>query len=483
MTDRRRPLVLLVLLTSVGCGCSEDDGAAPNPGGGGVASGGAAGSGGLVWSGGTSGAVASGGNGGSGNNGGCGSQPLPKEVPVGFQEYTGYSCGCRFYVPGPGAKALDPVEWEPCPEPGPIGVSCRRMKTSWTASSGAMRLHPKFWYDEATKEVVLQFARLRLVDSTNAVRHSVVAEADGVVRNAFVEVGLGCSLADRGVQGGKFLFGAVGDFNSGEVKGTEGFVGGAIGHLPDASYQQPLEQYNHTSWRMTSEWIIRWKSGLFGRRFDSPGAEVTIFDPSKDVEGLPPYNVQGVGPTVLFRVGSGVASGVMAWTEKTGAQPLIRYPGDYTRAAANFGTDGSDLVWTHGEGTFTTATGKFSTQSVMTAPFSTDQATVETTARRLRSDPGPLIPTGFAVGVGYAARQVDTWVGGADKITKDLLVVRLADGVSWLVKMPSILKGAGFDEPLGFSNDEVFSTAQFPDDSTTIVRIRLDSLGPGTPPD
>jgi hypothetical protein len=119
----------------------------------------------------------------------------------------------------------------------------------------------------------------------------------------------------------------------------------------------------------------------------------------------------------------------------------------------------------------------------MTAPFSTGQAAVEKSARRLRSDPGPAIPTGFVVGSGYATRQVDTLVSGPEKVTKDLLVIRLADGVSWLVKMPSILKGAGFDEPLGFSAEEVFATAQFVDDSTTIVRIRLDSLGPGMAPD
>jgi hypothetical protein len=36
---------------------------------------------------------------------------------------------------------------------------------------------------------------------------------------------------------------------------------------------------------------------------------------------------------------------------------------------------------------------------------------------------------------------------------------------------------------LGLTCDEVFATAYFPDDQSTIVRIRLDSLGPGIPPD
>jgi hypothetical protein len=41
-----------------------------------------------------------------------------------------------------------------------------------------------------------------------------------------------------------------------------------------------------------------------------------------------------------------------------------------------------------------------------------------------------------------------------------------------------------FGHVLGFTCEEVFATAQYlPDDSLTIVRIRLDSLGAGIPPD
>ncbi|MEZ4224672.1 MAG: hypothetical protein R3B13_27220 [Polyangiaceae bacterium] len=482
MTNGARPntAALLALLLSAGCGCSEDGDGAPSSGGTAGSAGVGGGTGGTAWGTGGTGAAGGSSSGGVGNSGGCGPQPLPKEVPAGWEEYTGYSCGCRFYVPGPTAAPLDPVEWEACPQPGPIGVSCQRMKTPWTTGS-AIRVAPRYWYDSTTDRSYLQFARLRVADATNTVRHSLVAEADGAIKSALLEVGLGCTLVEAGVQGGKYVFGARGQSNGGEITGQEGFTGGSVGQAPTVGHNYALEQYDQSSWRMTSEWIIRWKNGLFGRRFDAPDEEVTIFSPGKDVEGLPPYNVQGVGESVLFRVGSGVTSGVMAWTQSGGVVPVVRYVGDANRAAGNFGTDGVDMVWTYGEGTYDQ--GKFTTQSVMTAPFSLDTATVEKTVRRLRSDPGVQSALGFAVGSGYAARRIDDVSSGVENASADLLVVRLVDGVSWQVKMPAATEGPAFMTALGFSKDEVFATAQFKDASTAIVRIRLDSLGPGTPPD
>lgn len=260
-----------------------------------------------------------------------------------------------------------------------------------------------------------------------------------------------------------------------------GFIGGKIGQNPDFAAALPREQYHHASWRMTSEWVIRWKSGLHGRRWGET-EEVSVYAPSKDIEGLAPHNVGGVGANVFFRAGGGAVSAVMVWKETEGVQSLVRYPGDPTRAAANFGTDGADMVWTYGEGQGT-ETLKW-TRSIMTAPLSTNPDTVANTARRLRSDPGQFMVDGFVVGCGHAARQVsDTNYAEPEKSTQDLLIVRLADGVSWRVKMPPLSEGAGFMSALGLTCDEVFANAHFTGTPGAIVRIRLDSLGPGMAPD
>ena len=69
----------------------------------------------------------------------------------------------------------------------------------------------------------------------------------------------------------------------------------------------------------------------------------------------------------------------------------------------------------------------YETMSVMTAPFSTSAAEVETTSRRLRSDLKGFEPYGWVVGCGYAARGA----GLLAPLNNALFIVRLADGVSW----------------------------------------------------
>lgn len=349
------------------------------------------------------------------------------------------------------------------------------MMTPWTTSNSAVGT-PRFWFDGKSHDAYVQFTRFRIDSVANTVRHSIVASLDGTVRTAIVQNGTACVLFNHGIEGGRYLFGVTS-----EALGTEGFIGGKIGEAPDFAYRQPLQQYDHTTWRMTGEWVIRWKSGLHGRRWGATD-EVSVYAPSQDIEGLAPYSVVGVGPDVFFRVGGGVSSGVMVWNEDSGSKPLVRYPGDTTRAAANLGTDGTDLVWTYGEGPVPeTATW---TRSVFTAPYSTDPDTVASTARRLRSDPGQFTSDPFAVGCGYAGRQViDATDPDPLQATKDLLIVRLSDGVSWKVPMAPVAHSTGFMSVLGFTCEELFATAHFPDDSVTIVRIRLDSLGPGMPPD
>jgi hypothetical protein len=57
------------------------------------------------------------------------------------------------------------------------------------------------------------------------------------------------------------------------------------------------------------------------------------------------------------------------------------------------------------------------------------------------------------------------------------------NGDSWIVKSASTPTGVAFVKVLAITCTEVFADYHFPDDSTSIVRIRLDSLGPAMPPD
>jgi hypothetical protein len=97
----------------------------------------------------------------------------------------------------------------------------------------------------------------------------------------------------------------------------------------------------------------------------------------------------------------------------------------------------------------------------------------------LRSFPGDDIVSGIApdaVGCGHAALDAHSPSGGSQ-----LLIIRLADGVSWLLDSPSDNHWF-WGTPLAVTCDEVF-TMWGPGGSSHVRRIRLDSLGPGIPPD
>jgi REP element-mobilizing transposase RayT len=131
------------------------------------------------------------------------------------------------------------------------------------------------------------------------------------------------------------------------------------------------------------------------------------------------------GDALFWQTSSQYRSGINVWTPAAGAKPFVRWVGDGTRGAGNFGTDGVDMVWSQGEGKQPTET-LYPTRSVMTAPFTSDPAAV--VPRRLRAQPPADVSIGvqpFQVGCGYAAH------GGG---SCDVLVVRLADGWGWTIR-------------------------------------------------
>ncbi|MGH7328711.1 MAG: hypothetical protein ACREJX_10210, partial [Polyangiaceae bacterium] len=92
-------------------------------------------------------------------------------------------------------------------------------------------------------------------------------------------------------------------------------------------------------------------------------------------------------------------------------------------------------------------------------------------ARRLRSEQTPPGDRPFVVGCGYAARQE------SDALGDGVRIVRISDGRSWrLGTQPESL-----DTPLAINCAEIFINVSQLD--SNLVRIRLDSLGPGDPPD
>ncbi|MBK7581228.1 MAG: hypothetical protein IPI67_13565 [Myxococcales bacterium] len=469
-------LALFVVGVAVSHGCASD--AAPASTGGGAGSGGSGGgvgAAGGLWGDGSSGAGAKGGGGNpNGGSSGCGGPAPQVDAPPDWERFTGY-CGCPIYVPGANGKLPEPVEWEACPSPGPMNPTCRRMKTPWTKTSTlSLAFYPSFWFDASENRAVLQFGRVYLDDNTdNNRRYRIVADVDGPILNAYFEDSFTCTMSDQAVNGGRYAF-RVSPIAPPSPSQLEGVIAGELGKPPDTVLENPVGD-SFAAWRVSSTWLIRWRAGLNGRHWGSDTI-VPIQSAALDPEGEPPQSVRGSGDAVFWEVGGLTKHGVVAWTEKTGQRELIRWLGDYTQGAGNFNTDGIDMVWTHGEGKAPNDT-EYPKRSIMTAPFTTDPAVVKATAKRLRSDPGQLNVFPYGIGCGYAARQLFT------TDSTQLLVVRLSDGTSWTVQAPPLATEVQFMSVLGVTCDEVFVKVQFPDEANAIVRIRLDSLGPGLPPD
>jgi hypothetical protein len=222
---------------------------------------------------------------------------------------------------------------------------------------------------------------------------------------------------------------------------------------------------------VSSQWLLRKEIGPQSVSSWDGLSTALVYNPGSDPEGLPAHMSVLVASDVFFNVNGGGLSGTMAWNKAVGLQPLLRWYGNPDKASGDFGTDGTDMVWTYGEGKLPTP-GQYSKLSVMTAPYTLDPSEAALKSRRLRSDPLTIVSKPHKVGCGYAARGVFS-----DQVGNFLMVVRLSDGVSWELKAK---------DPMGYPMDAAGVTCEevfFGDPAGRVGRVRLDSLGPGILPD
>jgi hypothetical protein len=313
-------------------------------------------------------------------------------------------------------------------------------------------------------------------------RLTVVAKPDGPVQFAMLAVVVdndsshGCVLGAHTLNQGKLIYSVLGDdaYGAWPKSKHKGGIGGPIDNLHPkvlVDYDDGLEDH----WTASATRVYR-LTGLFEQMtydWDMKNP-VLITSPKKDPEGL---QIGGQplawGDNFFWTSDNLFTIGINSWNPVDGARPFIRYLGDGTRGAANLGTDGTTLVWSYGEGKkpMDDLT-KFPVRSIMTAPFTTDPSKLA--PKRLRSDPNIYMSGGtFRVACGYAAN-------GGKAASQPLVVVRLKDGVSWVV--PPTQPGFVFLEVLGITCDHVYAFMHL-GGRYNIARIRLDSLGPGLPPD
>jgi hypothetical protein len=401
----------------------------------------------------------------------CAPKSSSLEVPYGWTEYRDWSCKCPFYVPSSKDVLPEPIQWKPCTSL-PAGIDCRVMVTSWNDSHKPIALDGLNFDHNPDGSAVLGFAR-----NTKSVGTLLIADADGPVRSAMmwtVPAKLGCYPQTDAVNEGKFLYSLHGDDLKENSSTAEGSIGGLIDDLkPPVLTRQEWKGPFIFGWTAGAKWIVRMTGDfrLYAHPWEDPSKEYFITSPGTDHDGEAASQLLVRGDGVFWNTTSLHQNGINIWTKEGGTRPFIRWVGEYTKGADALGTDGVDMVWAYGEGKRWNEL-VYPRRSVMTSPFTTDPKKLK--PRRLRKHPYDTIGNErYVVGCGYAAHLM------LDQTSVGTMVIRLSDGHAWVI--PRTPEFTHY-EPLGVACEDVFIKGEI-EGRTTIARIRLDSLGPGLPPD
>ncbi len=381
--------------------------------------------------------------------------------------------GCVFWLPPDHASMPAPIEWEPCPAYAPH--ECRQMRTPWSDGDGSP-LAPDVGFnvdaDGVVRMMVGRNARNGSGDP-NSYNEWLLGEIDGELEFAIRwESPSSCGAVMRDLNMDVFAVSLHGP-NDDHV---DALLLGYVGSLEPVMPYRDVEP-GSSGWFVGPEWVIQLDYGSkltaythdFSSSFAFYGAHMN--PDFTEFTGQPLI----FGREALFQTANYVTASIWAYDDELGTHPLISYPGDTTQGAANIGSDGVDMVWTHGEGKGANDFGLYPTVSIMTAPYTTDPALLQ--PRRLRSDMNPGIGTKslqFAVGCGYAGRVLADSPGAE--------IVRLSDGAAWVLEGSSDWR---WGEVLGITCEDIFIQANDvpAKKPANILRVPLASLGEPLAPD
>lgn len=462
---------------SGGAGSGNQGGTTPSSGAGGN-DGGKAGTGGKP-TGGQGGKSGQGGQNQGGQGGqkmvGCTGIPRPATVPDDWIEYTGWDCMCPLYAAGNSKIRPPKIEWGLCDFKLPESYKCERTVKPGKGWMAAFNYSAK---DPETGELLFQTGFTEDVVETlqdYKTTYGVVARENGELVSHFLQVRTDkCGSTGSGLSSKTLIRNVNPAFNP--------YIEGAIAAnltdtIPTREMKFEPDPALLSSWSVTPSWIIRQRGDRTAYRWDDPsGKETLIYTAS--MLGRAGHRVVSHNNDIFINVGEIHSGGVAVWTEKTGTKPLILWPAG-ERTVHDFNTDGEHLVWTEAQG-WDNATTTFAISDVYVAPYSLEQDQVSKTRKKLTADPYVLGGTPWQVGCGYAARGIIT----SNPSALSLRVVRLSDGYSWLIPGGDVSKPWRYDlyEAFGMTCQHIYITVNLPSGAPTIVRIRLDSLGPGTPP-
>ena len=382
----------------------------------------------------------------------------PAGLPEGWVLERGYDKRCGAYVPKSREYLPSPVRWEPCPANAqPAGASCKFMTIDWESSNSQFPGGAESGTVRATGAATLSVYR----NVKPKWAYSLVADADGPVHTAVLQTSPACGFSGR-VHDTRYAL----DVHEYDSKGG-GVIAGDIGSLQPSVFVHLDPQYVHSPYPGPLA-IINLTHGTIERYSWTGGVPLGVLWSSAQESGLQEGIPVFAGDAMFFPASNSSYHKIKIHTPSLGVKDFLSAGLVTDRGYGDLGTDGKDLVWIEASGR-TGSSGPFPTLTVMTAPFTTDAASIA--PRRLRTEEGPSFDVRyFHVGCGYAARSNGYHIR----------IIRLKDGRSWT--LPSDNATFAWSEPYAITCTELFARV-----ATTsafhLARVRLDSLGPGIAPD
>lgn len=395
--------------------------------------------------------------------------PLPSEVPAGWVRWNGFSCNVPYYLPSAEEFLPPPIEWEPCPDID----ACQMMKVDWAKHGGVAAMAFDAWLDTTDPaDPKLQLFRVEFgiptaSDMEMSVRTALLASVDGSVHHAIL---------------GHHHYKAGSDFKQSffqplmSAEGHDGVVVEGYSSLPyegnfalllwgEGLTPSVLNQSDIPyQYRIGRDWIVR-KQGQFAgpaQVMRPDGSEVLTLTENAERSSVV------VGDKVIYRADTPQGTGLYLWTKESGSTQLLSFPGSSGKSIFELEAD-AELV-------------TYQVEDASTDPPKTD----------IFASPLPADAAGFqphrvrsAMWGNAGGQTTRVGCGRLARNGLDPKVIRADDGHTWSVLHSERIT---FAEVFGLTCDEIFTFSQVWNEAhtkaiATVMRIRLDSLGPGEPGD
>lgn len=391
--------------------------------------------------------------------------PPPPGLPKGWVRFDGYTKACGLFIPESDATVPPPLIFKTCPAGlNPATLDCMYIEPTWTSTLAYELFSPWMEATRGPDGVV----HLQVSQFVGDWAYRLVIDGSGKVEHAILETRPNdCTLGGSYIRDGRYAYhlAAYGGSQRAAVIGKwsermPSLVVKFAGSDPHVLRPTPFGLFDGYGLGHQMA-FISWETGVRAPDFWSDALD----------DGLQQVSVVVADDALFWRASTSDVAKLRVYTPAGGVKELHGYGSDTTQGDFAVGTDGTDLVWQHGYGR-ASVTSPYPSSSLMKAPYTTNPATLA--PARVRSDGFSPAVTPMIVGCGYAARSDASFAR----------ITRLSDGTTWTFPWGDPASSIQWTRPLAISCDELFIAGQLKGTKKlTIAKLRLDSLGPGSPAD